>query len=87
MLFYAGFVLSLAIQLDSLEVKIKRLGLIVVFLNKMHYIPTRPVQSFEIQYLNANYLTFRSLFGQTYGLRDHLRVIKVFDLIFDLIEI
>jgi hypothetical protein len=27
--------------------------------------------------------TFRSLFGQTFGLRNHLGDVKVFDLIFD----
>jgi hypothetical protein len=47
----------------------------------------RPVQSFEIQYLNTNYFNVRSLFGHRFGLRNHLGDIKVFDLIFDLIEI
>ena len=46
-----------------------------------------PVQSFETQYLNTNYLTFRSIFGLKLGLRNYLGDIKVFDLIFDLIDI
>jgi hypothetical protein len=47
---------------------------------KFNFCPgSRPVQSFETQYLNTNYFTFRSLFG--------LGDIKVFGLIFDLIEI
>ena len=41
----------------------------------------RPGQSFETQPLNTNYFTFRSLFGQKIGLRNHLGDIKVFDLI------
>ena len=47
----------------------------------------RPVQSFETQYLNTNYFTFMSIFGQIFGLRNHLRDIKVFDVTFDLVEI
>ena len=47
----------------------------------------RPVQSFETNYFNASYFTFRSLFGQQIDLRYHLGDIKVFDLIFDLIEV
>jgi hypothetical protein len=43
--------------------------------------------SFETQYLNTNYFTFRSLFGHKFGLRNQLGDIKVFDLIFDLIVI
>ena len=43
--------------------------------------PTRPIQSFETQYLNTNYFNFRSLFGHKFGLRNHLGDIKVFDLI------
>ena len=49
--------------------------------------PDRPVQSFETHYLNVNYFTFRSLFGPKIDLINYLRDIKVFDLIFDLIEI
>ena len=41
---------------------------------------TRPIQSFETQYLNTNYLTFGSLFCHKFGLRNHLGDIKVFDL-------
>ena len=48
---------------------------------------TRPVQSFETQYLNTNYFTFMSIFGQIFGLRNHLGDIKVFDVTFDLVEI
>ena len=48
---------------------------------------SRPVESFETQYLNTNYFTFRSLFGNKVGLSNHHRDIKVFGLIFDLIEI
>ena len=47
----------------------------------------RPVQSFETQYLNTNYFTFMSIFGQIFGLRNHLGDIKVFDVTFDLVEI
>jgi len=47
----------------------------------------RPVQSFETQYLNTNYFTFRSLFGHKFGLRNNPEDIKVFDLTFDLVEI
>jgi hypothetical protein len=31
-------------------------------------VTTRPVQSFETQYLNTNHFTFRSLFGHKLGL-------------------
>ena len=36
----------------------------------------RPVQSFETQYLNNNYSIFRSIFGQIFGLRNHLKASK-----------
>ena len=49
--------------------------------------PNRPVQSFETQYLNTNDFTFMSIFGQIFGLRNHLGDIKVFDVTFDLVEI
>jgi hypothetical protein len=48
---------------------------------------SRPVQSFETQYFNNNQFNFRSLFGHKFGLRNHLKNIKVFGLIFDLIDI
>ena len=41
----------------------------------------RLVQSFETQYLNVNYFTFRSLFGQQIDLKHFLGDFKVFDLI------
>ena len=47
----------------------------------------RPVQRFETKNFNTNYLTFGSLFGNKIDLRNNLGDIKVFDLIFDLIEI
>ena len=46
-----------------------------------------PGRSFETQYLNTKYLTFRALFGHKFGLRNRLGDFKVFDLIFDLIDI
>ena len=49
--------------------------------------PDRPVQTSKTHYLNVNYFTFRSLFDPKIYLRNHLGDIKVFDLIFDLIEI
>ena len=42
-----------------------------------------PGQTFETQYLNTNYFTFRSLFGHKFGLRNDLEDIKVFDMIFE----
>ena len=50
-------------------------------------VQSRPVQSFETQYLNTNYFTLMSIFGQIFGLRNHLGDIKVFDVTFDLVEI
>ena len=39
----------------------------------------RPGQTFETQYFNTNYFTFRSLFGHIFGLRNLLGDIKVLD--------
>ena len=61
----------------------------LILMQYMKYIAngvlSRPVQSFETQYLNTSYFTFRSLFGQKFGLKNHLGDIKVFDLIWYLI--
>ena len=49
-------------------------------------VTVRPVQTFETQYLNADYFTFWSIFGCKIGLRNFLGNIKVFGFIFDLIK-